>query len=431
MHIKKSFCLIALIAVILSACSDKSAPAPSDSSASILPGHSSKPNTVSSSSANDPIEVGALYAVVYSEQQTGYTIISSDLLDTLFIAGALYYDFESGSLCPDSSPYSYADVREYFTPYKTHPFMQGFEKYTDDMIQDVSGEVIHPLVYHILTSNGFNQWSNSVFADAEEVNTFIDGLKQFYQDTGAEEFLKNSSLRQDMLPYLPDAAGEMPIAEYLHEVEVYVGNKERLFGNANLHYYNLITPFRPRMASFYDCILDQDIYFVAQLAPYSFVDGSLDIREIVETSIHEYLHLFVNDLVAGKAELIDTLTKDLNPADYTSQLYIDAGHPWNRIIDEAVVPAVQAGIYRQVYGDSERAYQELLVKELNGGIVNLDKMYGALSIYEANRDSYPTIDAFIDTLIRQYLQRSDEVQLPSEGSKENPAVFDMTDPDAA
>ena len=298
------------------------------------------------------------------------------------------------------------------------------------MIQDVSGEVVHPLVYHILTGEGFSQWSNSVFADAEEANTFINGLKQFYKDTGAEEFLKNSSLRQEMLAYIPGASGEMPIAEYLHEMEAYVGNKERLFDDANLHYYSLITPFRPKMASFYDCYPGQDVYFVAQQAPYSFTgDGSLDIRQIVETSIHESLHLFINGLVASRSELIDTLTQNLNPADYTSQLYIDAGHPWHRIIDEAVVPAVQAGIYRQVYGDSERAYQELLVKELNEGIVNLDKMYVALSTYEANRNTYPTIDAFMETLIRQYLQRSDEAQLPPEGTKENPAVFDMTDPD--
>jgi len=120
MEIKKVLCIIVLTAMMLSACSDKSAFTPSDSSASILPEQSSEPNTVNSSPPNVPIETEPLYSVVYSEPQTGYTIISSDLLDTLFIAGALYYDFESGNLCPDNSPHSYTDVREHFTPYKTN-----------------------------------------------------------------------------------------------------------------------------------------------------------------------------------------------------------------------------------------------------------------------------------------------------------------------
>lgn len=344
----------------------------------------------------------SLYSTVYAEPQSGYTIISSDLLDTLFIAGALYYDFESNNLCPARSrSHNYSDVREHFAPYKTHPFIEELGKYVNDMTRDVNGDAVWPLVYHILTGEGLDQWSSSLFADTAEANLFIDDLKQFYQDTEAEEFLRSNSLRNEMLAYLPDAAQGISIERYLREMEAYIGSKDPVHGGASPNYYCLITPFRPAMASFYACDLGEDIYFVSQAAPYSLMDGTLDIRQLVETSVHESLHLFINSAIADKSEWIEALARDRNPADFTSPMYADL--PWNRIVDEAVARAIQAGIYRQVYRDSDRAYEELLVKEGNAGIVNLDGMYEALSTYEADRDTYPTIYSFMDILIQNYL----------------------------
>ena len=128
------------------------------------------------------------------------------------------------------------------------------------------------------------------------------------------------------------------------------------------------------------------------------------MRQILETTIHESLHVFINSHVAAQSELIDRLTQGRSPEAYTCQLYLNAGHSWNRIVDEAVVRAVQAGIYRRVYGDSDKAFNELLVKEMNAGIVNLDKMYEALLEYESDRVEYLDITTFLETLIRQYLR---------------------------
>ena len=391
-----------LVAMLFSSCLGNTAPSSSSPSVSMA----SSANSLSTSSINERAHVAesqlSLYSIVYFEPQSGYTVISSYLLDTLFIAGALYYDFDSANLCPSSnSVHDFSDVEAYFSVYKSHPFIEEFSKYTNDIMQDINGDAVQPLVHYILTGDTPNQWSGALFASAEDVNVFINDLKQFYNDTEAEIFLKNNAKRQEMLEYIGKAAPEIPIALYLSKMEAYVGNKDVLYGNSNLHYYCLTSPFRPAMASFYSCNIGNDIYFVAQTTPYSFIDGTLDMRQILETSIHENLHLFLNSAIAEKSELIATLAQSLNPADFTSQMY--AGMPWHRIVDEAIVRAVQAGIYRQVYNDSERAYNELLVKEIGAGMANLDRMYEALLLYESDRSTYPSIDYYLDTLIHEYL----------------------------
>ena len=337
-----------------------------------------------------------LYFVIYSEPNSRYQIIASDIIDTLFIAGALYHDFESSSLCPANYSQSYDEVREYFTAYKEHPFITGFGRYANDMMQDVNGDAVTPLIYYILGEE-YNAESAAFYTDSEDVKSFIDALEQFYEDTNAGDFLEECNLRREQLSYVPGAAQDLPLSEFFTELEAYIGQ------GSDTVYYSLLTPFRPQTASFYACSTGDEMRLVSLLSPYSF-EGEHDMRQILETTIHESLHVFINSHVAAQSELIDRLTQGRSPEAYTCQLYLNAGHSWNRIVDEAVVRAVQAGIYRRVYGDSDKAFNELLVKEMNAGIVNLDKMYEALLEYEGDRVEYLDITTFLETLIRQYLR---------------------------
>jgi hypothetical protein len=70
---------------------------------------------------------------------------------------------------------------------------------------------------------------------------------------------------------------------------------------------------------------------------------------IIENAIYEYLHMYINPSVQNNEELIQSLRNGKDVKEYVSQMYQD--FPWNRVVDENIVRAVETRVYAKVLGD--------------------------------------------------------------------------------
>jgi pyrimidine operon attenuation protein/uracil phosphoribosyltransferase len=75
--------------------------------------------------------------------------------------------------------------------------------------------------------------------------------------------------------------------------------------------------------------------------------------------------------------------------------------PWNRIVDENFVRAIQGKIYIYVF-NKNKAWDEILYKEIRlGGFTRLKNIYDELEEYEENRTEFNSIDDFVPELSKE------------------------------
>ena len=345
----------------------------------------------------------SLLCEIYSIEH--YKMYESKLLDTYFIACALYFDFESSDLMPDTENSDfYEKVKAYFTPYQTHPFIKNFGNYVDKQNQTQNFEVVSTLLMYAFSKTDYNMGvdtvQNSVFESGKQFQKFLDDLYQFYIDTNAEQFFDSLDLQKEMVSYVQKNAETIPIETLILEMEHYTGNKEILYKEKNVEYRSVMTLFRPFYASFYQFYFGNDVYFVGQQSPNDSQRKPeiFDIQQTINTTIHEFLHNFINQPVYEQNELILKLSENKQKSDYTNTIYKNM--PWNRIADETIVRVVETAIYEKVLQNKQKAFELILEKEIAySGMPNLQKMYDALKTYESNRDKYKTISDFLPKLI--------------------------------
>lgn len=336
-----------------------------------------------------------------------YMIFSNELIDTYFIACGLLFDFEGGYLFDSGMEADYQPTIEHFTPYKEHPFIRELEAYVDMENKYADMGVLYYLAQYVTsmsnTGLGIANIQSYSFQSDEEFYAFVENLYQFYQDTGAREFFKNSKLHKDQRQYLSEHMKDVPVHDLLQEMESYTGNKSEVFGGDQVNYCSLISVYKsPKNASFHTFGMNQDMYLTSIQSPLGFA-GNFDVKQLFESYHHEALHMFINPGVEGQVQLIEQLAKDKSPSDFVSSQYENM--PWHRITDEAIVRAVQARIYGIVYQNPELGYQEILAKEIRAGFQNIDALYQCLEEYESSRDKYPVIDDYVVKLVECYLNQ--------------------------
>lgn len=360
-------------------------------------------NSISFASQKTTFSKESLLYEIYSTDH--YKMYESKLLDTYFIACALYFNFESPDLLPDTENSAfYKKVKTYFAPFQTHPFIKNFGRYADKQNNSLNFDVVSSLLMYAFSQTDYNtdvnMIQNNVFENAEQFHEFLNGLYQFYVDTNAKQFFDSLDLQKEMVSYVQKNAENIPIEALILEMESYVGNKEKLFEGQNIQYCSVMTLFRPFNASFYRFYFGNDIYFVGQQSPNDETKKpeAFDMQQTVSTTIHEFLHNFINQPVYEQNELILKLSKDKQKSDYTNAIYENM--PWNRIADETIVRVLETEIYKNVLQDEQKAIALILEKEIEySGMPNLQKMYNALKIYENDRNKYKTIDDFLPKLI--------------------------------
>lgn len=399
--VKKTFQIVsvvmAMVLPVLTACSSGTAQIANP--AVLLQAGVIQAGTGSSEDSGKPIQNEILYS------SSSYTVFGNELIDTYFIASGLLFNFEGDYLFSPDMKVDYQQTIEHFSPYRDHPFVQKLQSYVDMENKYADMGVLYYLAQYVIsmsnTGFGIANIQSQSFKSDEDFYTFVDDLTRFYEDTGAKEFFEASILHNNQKQYLAEHMKEVPVDELLREMESYVGNRSDVFGSSNIHYCSLISPYKsPNNASFHTFGMNQDMYLTSIQSPLGF-DGAFHARQLFESHQHEALHMFINQGVERQSQLIEALAKDKNPSDYTSSQYTNM--PWHRIMDEAIVRAVQARIYGIIYQNPETAYQEILAKEIQAGFKNLDAAYHSLEAYETNRDIYPKIDDYLEELITAYL----------------------------
>ena len=338
----------------------------------VLIGCNAKQSKTTNARQNREIECKEiLLKRVNQSDNKSYTIYTSKLIDTYLIACALYFDFDTPNMIEDKN-ILYQQVKEYFLPYKDHPFVKSLENYVDTEYKDSNNWVISSIIMYMcsteLENEEVNQLKNPVFNNYEAFKEFLNNLVQFYIDTNAEKFFDaNKKYELKIYNEIEEKIKGIPADALIQTMESYVGNKEKYYENQNVKYISLITLYKPSGASFYPIRLKDSIYFVSYQSIFQEPSNieSFDIDRCVETAIHEYLHMYINQPVEEQKQLIDQLAAGKDKIIYGGKMY--QYMDWHRIVDENIVRAVETRIYGKVYNNTNRAYEQVLKKEVEWG----------------------------------------------------------------
>lgn len=360
----------------------------------------------STSSLNEEFESSQILSEIYNIPSQDYIIYESKMLDTYFIACALYFNFESETIVPNPENTDlYTEIKNYFMPYKNHEFIKNLDSYVNVQNKCENNSVVFSFLMYGFSKNdykmGVNEIQTDVFENGEEFNSFLNMLYKFYKDTNADQFFKITKANDNMKDYIKENIKNVPVELLLNEMETYVNNKNNLYPEQNIKYRSIITMIRPFNASFYTIQMNNNIYLTGQQSPSGSFESPeiLDINQMINTTVHEFLHNYINQPVYEQNTLITELSQEKNKTDYTNGMY--AAMEWHRIVDESIVRVVETAIYKNVYKDSQKAFNEILKKEIEyGGMFQLEKMYNTLNEYENNRSKYTKIDDFIPELIK-------------------------------
>lgn len=344
---------------------------------------------------------------IYSSDKLNFSIYESRLLDTYFIACAIYFDFDSTNLLPDTDKHSlYMSAKNYFIKYKEHKFIQNMGAYVDSQYKAERGGVVYPLLMLSFSDIDYGMdigtLQTDVFQDASEFNIFLESLREFYLETNANAFFDNAVSQKEMVNYLKAEMPKSDAEELILRMEEYTGNRNDLYGDREIRYRSVVTLFRPFHASFYNFNTNDATYFVGQLSPTTSEKNpdKYDINQFVETTIHEFLHNYINQPVYELNETILEMAKDKNKSSVTGNNQMYQMMDWHRIVDEYVVRAVETSIYANMFNDRDKAYDEIMRKEVElGGMQKLPDLYDSLKRYEENRDTYTNIASYLRELI--------------------------------
>ena len=124
------------------------------------------------------------------------------------------------------------------------------------------------------------------------------------------------------------------------------------------------------------------------------VPSSGDASWLQFTVLHEWSHSFVNPLVAGERELVESCAGLFDPI--SSSMAEQAYGTWETALNEHIIRAVTARFLAR--SDPARA-EQLLALDEQKGFVYVRPLYDRLAEYEANRDDYPTFASFLPRLL--------------------------------
>ncbi|MBF4692004.1 DUF4932 domain-containing protein [Fusibacter ferrireducens] len=369
---------------------------------------------VSSKSSADSKDYFKTIVDIQNKEQysNGLSIRTSEILDTYIIASALNLEFDSHILLPDTDKTPlYKSAKKYFSAYSDHEFIQKCKPYIHG--EDISGDAIGVILgyYGLDATEVVNQkvrldrintiYRQDHFKEDKAIIEFINGLESFYADTAAHEFFeKNSVLKNSLETYTIKKSKDEKALKLIHEMAAYIGVKK----DNDFNYQVILTIFRPSMASFFTYTEGDEIQAISFQSPNSFDQNpyKFDYDTLLETLIHELLHVHINDTVKSIADQMADEGVALPKTLINSPMYKNM--PLNRQLDEYLVRAIECRIYKQIYGEVY-TFSHILEKEMNfGGFDQLLDVYESFSKYEVNRDRYDDIESFLPEVIHNIVE---------------------------
>lgn len=332
-------------------------------------------------------------------------VMTSKVIDAFLIAAGTYMRFNSPYVIPNTNLELLGITRKYFNTYNSHPFVQSMKEHISK--QDIDLQTVGIMLCH--TDYPYlspfllcpDVYYTMKIKNLENLIRFLNSLKKFYQDSSVDSFFENNIFSQQDFGRVKESIRNGDLSLLISEMEKYIGAPEMLNGKKVL-YRIVLTVFRRRGNFFHGYLGDNNIVFTSLQYIHSF-----DVKctqSLIEGSLHEFLHLYINDIVRSHNNSIQRYCSSRQKIEFTSrQAYLE--RPWNRLVDECLVRAIAARILARLFG-KERAYKSIIEPEsLYTGFVHLECLFEKLSEYEENRTQYTSIKDFIPELIKEMFTR--------------------------
>lgn len=324
----------------------------------------------------------------YHNETIDYKISSSDLIDTYVIACAINYDFKSNIIVPRDCD-NFSDVKEFYTKYKDHDFIRLLSTYLQNtntgLEMDLDLDILQSIVSY-LTLDDMEEYhvNKNVFKDKDELLVFINALEDFYYSTNSELFfVKNKNKKYNYSSYINNNIDDNMINNLFEELYLNVNGQSNQTNN-DLVYLSILSEYRPYNASTMQ-FFDGDTTYLISFQSYGIQDENPNIDNIIDTLIHETLHVYINPIVAEMNTEINVLCDGQNKYSYGGNLYENM--PWARIVDENFVRIIQYRIYRNVYNNEDLAYDRILRKEIEfGGFSKLPNLLKSINDFEKSNE---------------------------------------------
>ncbi len=312
------------------------------------------------------------------------------------------------------------DIHQYFDKYKDHPLI----KYMRE-IRDANGigfDAVATMAIHLSPPPSLTpivKFSADVpdkrwgLATAMKFDTL---LRQFYKDSHFDAFFKaHAQLYATAIMHFDSLYRQLDVNWYYK----YYGIKPRGSFNIIIALGNGGANYGPKVI-----FPDGSEKLYAIMGAWKFNrDGSpsFNDRDYLPTLIHEFNHSFVNYLTDENKDKLTASGDIIYQADAKKMSRLAYGD-WKTMMSEALVRASVIRYLQTHYQDTTVAEKEMQ-SQLAVGFVWIKKLVGLLGVYEANRQTYQTLEGFMPRIAEFYTSTAGNINtLISDYAKDLPHV---------
>jgi len=232
----------------------------------------------------------------------------------------------------------------------------------------------------------------------EHLKRFLAALRAFAKDTDFSAFFENHAAEYEKMIE--------PVREHLAGIDI--GMLEAYYGTKQGGYHIILAPlFHP--GGFGPSVRleeDQPPHTYSVMGPHGTehdlptFGSAEDFRYLVW---HEFSHSFVNPIVDAHGEDVDRCEPLFEPL--RDRMSRQAYKHWRTCVYEHVVRAATCRFTAREMGDEAGA--KAIASESSRAFVYVEELCAKLEEYEADRQTYPTLDAFFPSLLQVFERAMD------------------------
>lgn len=336
------------------------------------------------------LTVAAVFAqekcnVVYEGEKA--MLCTSDYIDTYFIATALKYNFAN----VNKNASAWNEAKTYFAPYKKHAFLKTLDKFVDKQSRSAHYSVPCAFMAYSFFDDVKSVPSErvfGVFSSKKDLSDFIVELEKFYNDTNAGEFLKK--YKEEIGEVVEFFNSDRDFDYDFRTMDAYMGGAD----NAK---YAVFTSYFNNNGCYGSVSTENGTVFHSLTIPYNYYTGNVEVECMIANVLPNFISMKLGSSVEDCAAVIEELAKKQKKIDYAPQWYGNVW--WWGIVSANIENAVKAKVYKE--GSAEGPFKYNMLKNAkNNGFKNIDRVYNALTVYEENREQYPSIDLYVEELAK-------------------------------
>lgn len=303
---------------------------------------------------------------------------------------------ESREFMNDNVPFYTKEIDEYFAPFKEHEAVKFAKKVRNE--QRVAYDAVMSIAIDVEITDSIRLRPNlSIFSidnrwGLESATKFIKHLNQFYFDTKFKDFF---SKHVTLYKVAEDKFSEILMEVDLDWFEKFYGEKPKGNFNLILSIPNGWGNYGPK-AIFNDG--KEELYAIIGSCEADSSGQLFYPERVTSTVIHEFNHSFCNSLIDANYPAIQTITDKmykLVKKKLASQAYGNA-----KTMDYEILVRACVIRYSQRNKVDEDNLKHQVYFEQSKGFLWIDKLVDKLSIYEENRDKYPTLKDFMPEIVK-------------------------------